>query len=406
MREDEAFDGSPSMTRKQVLVRGGGVALSLSALLSACGGSSSPGGSSGSGGGAAAKGLGAGIAATKLSEFQPFQFSSAAGAKPSLPKRLALANVNKAQIYTLMSQGMQKACHDRGLDFAEANAQDNVGKNVSQIQAFLQRGTGGLTLIPTGEGTQTAVTRQALKEGTVVFGLVNAPCTSQLVADQYKVGKAHGEAAAAWIRANLDGKAKVAYFNLDALTPALIPRHKGVLDALEAVGSGVKIIDRGVGAKDFSADGGFKFTSSLLQAHPDVDVIMGADTFILGSAKAVKAAGNAKVKYISGVDGEDLVLDEIEKGGLIKATQGFAWPIFGYAQGQFAADWLEGKTIPQVIIVEPIRLDSAAAIEEFKTKNADPAKYWKTDYVSFLGSISYEKRQNWLQKVLSGQTTG
>lgn len=385
------------ITRKQVLVRSGGAALALSTLLSACG--ENAGSSSGGG----AQGIGSGLGISKLSQMDPFEFSDAVGAKPSLPKRLSLANVNTAEIYTLLSQGMKQASEDRGVDYVEANAQANVGKNVSQIQSFLQRGTGGLVLIPLGPHAQDAVSKQALTAGTVVFGLTTPPCSAQIVADQTAVGAAHGESTADWIKANLGGRAKVAYFSLDAISPALVPRHTAAVAALRAV-PGVEVIDRPVGQTDFSPEGGFKLTSSLLQAQPDIDVIMGADTFILGAARAVKAAGNDSVRYISGVDGEELVLDQIKAGSLIKATHGFAWRILGYAVGQFTADWLAGKTIPQAIVVDPVPLDSAASIDAFTAKNADPAANWRTDYLTFLGEISYEHRNRWLRNPLVGAT--
>jgi ribose transport system substrate-binding protein len=397
MDDDEIFDvGAFSLVSRRACVVGG-LALSLGALLSGCGGKAGNRGT-------AAQGIGTGLGLTKLSELHPFQFSDVTGTKPDLPKRLSLANVNTAEIYTLLSQGMKAASDDRGIAYAEANAQTNVAKNVSQIQSFLQRGTGGLLLIPLGPHAQDVVSKQALQAGTVVFGLSVAPSSSQVIADQYAVGRAHGDSAVAWIKDNLGGKANVAYFNLDAIAPVLVARHKAVLDALRAAGPGIKVIDRGVGQADFSSEGGFKLTSSLLQAEPDVDVIMGADTFILGAARAVKAAGNNRVKYIAGVDGEALVLDQIKEGGLIKATHGFAWRMLGYAIGQFAADWMEGKTIPQAIVVEPVLLDSAKAIDAFQARNADPAQHWKTDYLTFRGEISYEHRDRWLLNSLVGDS--
>jgi ribose transport system substrate-binding protein len=350
--------------------------------------------------------IGEGVGLTRLDELEPFALGSAAGERPSLPPRLSLANVDSMNIYSLFAQGMRQACQDRGLTFAEVNAHGDPAKNAAQVQTFLQRGTGGLAMIPLGLQTQTPVMREALRAGCAVFGLSSAPATCQLLAHQYEVGKTHGAAAATWIREHLGGKAKVAYFNLDAVFPTLVPRHTGVMDALRALGGGVTLVDQGLGAGELTPGGGFKLVSSLLQAHPDINVIMGPDAFVLGAAKAVTATRNRTVRYISGVDGDAPVVTQVQRGGLMKATVGFPWKLWGYAAAQFTADWLEGKSIPQAIVAEGVLLDSPAAIEAFQAKQADPATYWKTDHVAFLGSISYETRHRWLRSSLRTDPAG
>lgn len=376
--------------RRRVAALTVGAVLGTTALLGC--GSSDKAGQSGT-----VSGPGNGVNITSVKQLKPFQFDAKPGPKPNLPKRLSFANVNTAQTYILMANGMRAAAKDRGMSFSEANAQTNVSKNVSQIQTFLQRGTGAMQLIPLGPGTQDAVSRQAFAKGVAVFNLTTGPSTMQAVADQAKVGGSQGQGAADWIRQNLGGKATVGYFNVDAIAPVLVARHKAAIAALKTL-PGVKIVDISAGQTDLSPEGGFKLTSSLLQAHPDVNVIMGPDSMILGANKAVKAAGNSTVKYISGVDGDDLVLNEIKKGGLIKATYGFAWPTLGYAIGQFAADWTDGLAIPQAVSVDPIPLDSPAAIDRFLADQSDPERNWKDGkYLTFLGSISYATRNRWIR---------
>lgn len=350
--------------------------------------------------------LGEGLELTHVDELAPYSFDTQPGRKPDLPARLSFANVDTMNRYGLLAEGMRKACRDRGLAFAEVNAHGDVRRNLAQIQALVQRGTGGMMVIPLGPRAQDGVRREALKAGGAVFGLSTAPATCQLIGDQHRVGTAQGTAAAAWIRRHLDGRAKIAYFNLDAVSPALVARHVGVMEALRSQLPQVRFVDQGLGMAQVSPDGGFKLVSTLLRAHRDIDVIMGPDAFIMGAAKAVTACRDRRVRYISGVDGEASVMAEIQAGGLIKATVAFPWTLLGYAVAQFTADWLEGRSIPQAIIVREELLASPAAIEAFQRKQADPAAHWTTDCGTLLGSISYETRHDWLRRPLSTRSSG
>ena len=63
--------------------------------------------------------------------------------------------------------------------------------------------------------------------------------------------------------------------------------------------------------------------------------------------------------YLSGIDGDSQALAEVEKGGVYRASFAFAYPLMGYAWGQFAADWIEGAAIPQVMQLNAIELAAA-----------------------------------------------
>lgn len=396
--EPTGADAVP-ITRGQLFKLGGGLALAASAgsLLAACGSSSS--GSTGASGS-----VGNGLGISSIEQLQPFHFSSTTGPKPSLPKRYAFANIETSPVFTDLANGIQAGCKDRGLDFVQANADNNVENNISQIKTFLQRGTGGLYLLPLGNGTQAPVISQALNDGIVVYNQTASPSTCQVIIPQSKIGQTQGNAAVDWIRKNLGGKATVLVFNLKALTPTLGVRYDATVEALKALGSNVTVVEVAVDLANFNDSGGFSLTSSALQAHPDIDVIIGIDTLLLGAEKAVTEAHNTTVKYMSGSDGDADVLNAIRSGDrLIKETFGYTFPLVGYATAQFTADWLEGKSIPQAIEVNPVPLNSAGTIDVYNQKNANPGKYWKDTpaYLSFLGNISYKTRKDYLRNTLS-----
>ena len=106
-------------------------------------------------------------------------------------------------------------------------------------------------------------------------------------------------------------------------------------------------------------EGGFATMNTILLADPDIDVVLGADTVVLGALAAVRAAGKDRPdQFFGGIDGEPEAVAELRKtGSPYKTSISLASPVFGYAMGQHAADWLEGKSIPQAMDILPIALN-------------------------------------------------
>jgi ribose transport system substrate-binding protein len=293
---------------------------------------------------------------------------------------------------------MQTSAKARGLDFITAIANDDSATNIEQINTFLQRGIAALAIQPLDANAQAPLMQQAIDQGIAVLSLVTPPSTNQVIANQYKVGNQQGLAAAKWITDNLGGNAKVFYFNFDHIE-VLKERHRGVLEGVKTAGPGVEIVlDIDPGA--ITNDAGFQTMNTALQAHPDINVILGGDTVCLGALAALESAGKANGKvYISGIDGDKQALDKIKEGGAYKASFAFAYPLMGYAWGQYAADWLDGKSIPLVSQFNAIELNSADTIDKFNNDMQNAADSWQRadTYFTNLGNISYDTRQNYLK---------
>ena len=222
--------------------------------------------------------------------------------------------------------------------------------------------------------------------------LVTPPSVVQAVADQYAVGHAQGLAAARWITKNLGGKAKVMMFNHQSIS-VLIPRYQGVMAGVKSAGPGVEIVAN-IESPTLTSQGAEKIMATELQAHPEINVVLGGDVDSLGALAAFRAAGTDTSKmYLSGIDGDDAARAEIAKGGPYKASFAFAYNLMGYAWGQYAADWLEGKTIPQVMVFKPIQLDSKQTIDTFNQamslSSISKSFQQSSTYMKLLGQISY-----------------
>jgi ribose transport system substrate-binding protein len=333
----------------------------------------------------------------------PFRPSTTAGAAPPLPGRIGFVLPSQAEFWTILSDAVETGAESSStkIQTLTAVANNDPVKIVRQMESFLVRGVGGLVVADVNSKAQAPIMEKAIKRGVAVFTIVMAPSTSQVNADQYKIGFTQGQAAAKWIRDHLGGKAKVSYFN-ELTFPPLVPRHTGLMDALKKGGPGIEVVSD-ITVKDETTETGFKLTNTVLQAHPDANVFMGADSSILGSLAAIQAAGKGGPNiYLSGVNGDKAALAEMKKGGMYKASVAFAWEIMGYAFGKFAGDWLAGRNIPQYISVEPIALTSVASVNKFLRDMKNLTTTFKTPrtYVQLLGNIDYEHRNLYLKKVV------
>jgi len=145
--------------------------------------------------------------------------------------------------------------------------------------------------------------------------------------------------------------------------------------------------------------------NTVIQAHPDIKIVMGGDTLVVGAYQALDQAGKLTDEmYLSGVDGDSQALELVSQGGAFKASIAFAWQLMGYGLGQFGADWIEGKPIPRVMVAAPLLLDSPELVETYLQDNAEPAAVFADrakyeEYLPLLGNISYETRdQYWTEE--------
>lgn len=378
--------------RSYRVTAGFAVVAAMGLIVSACSSSGSssqpPGGSQSSG---AATGTGSPFTGPTTT-LKPFDPNIPAGAKPSnLPQVVAFANQSDAGFFLDFQNGVKSAVTAQGWQFLSANAAGDASKNLTQVNTFLQRGIGFLLTAPVGANLGPAQT-SALNKGIGVFSFLSGPALSVASADQYNIGYTQGKDAADFIKANMNGQANVVYINANELSPVLIPRDKGAIAGLQSGGAGVKVV-----ADQFNTPGvdtGNKLMSQILQAHPDVNVVLGDDESVLGALSAFRTAGKlSQLKYMSGVNGSKDALAVIAAGDTpYKTDYSFGYGPLGYTWGQMAIDYSQGKSIPMVVDVNPIALSSKSDIDKFEQDTSNPAGADLTKYLKLLGNISYATR--------------
>jgi ribose transport system substrate-binding protein len=317
---------------------------------------------------------------------------------PGLLKVLAFAQDNERQFMQGVAHGLSVAAKDRGLEYQVALANNDPKRMIEQVQVFLSSKVGAVVAAPVDPPSLSHSLQQVMWAGGFVGTVVPPPATLLLNAPQYLTGKVLGDAAAAYIKNKLGGKARVVLLTHDNLQ-FLAPRFVAMRDSLKDI-SGVTIV-ADISPLTINEEGGAATMRTVLLANPSVDVVLGADTVVLGALAALREAGKARPdQFLGGIDGEPKAVAEMKKGGPYKASVSLAAPVFGYAMAQHAADWLEGKSIPQAMDILP-KLLTSENIAAYESDLADPATVYRdparrTAYLRMYGNICYDTRDRYI----------
>ena len=147
---------------------------------------------------------------------------------------------------------------------------------------------------------------------------------------------------------------------------------------------------------------GFDTMNKVLIANPNIDVVLGGDAVVLGALQALRAARKDRPdQFLGGIDGEPEAVSEIKMAnGPYKVSIALSSPVFGYAMGQYGADWLEGKSIPQAMDIRPVPL-TKTNIAQYEADLVDPAAAYldplrRDAYLRMYGNICYDTRDRYV----------
>jgi ribose transport system substrate-binding protein len=336
---------------------------------------------------------------TRPVAFPTFDPDAPACSRPSgLRKALTFAQDNGRKFMQGVARGLELAARDRGLAFEIDQANNDPALMTEQVRKFVSSNGGALVISPVDSQSISAAIKQAIWSGAYVGAIVPPPAISLLNAPQYLTGKVLGDEAASYIKARLKGKAKVVLLTHDQLQ-FLAPRFAAIRNSLKDI-PGVTIV-ADISPLTVDEAGGAATMRTILLAEPDVDVVLGADTVVLGALAALREAAKARPdQFLGGIDGEPAAIAEIKSGGPYKASVSLASPIFAYAMGQHAADWLEGKSVPQAMDILPRAL-TLQNISRYEDDVADPGSVYKdparrASYLKMYGNICFETRENFV----------
>lgn len=326
-------------------------------------------------------------------------------ARPSCTKPRGLRNElvfvqdNEREFVQGIGRGLAAAASERKLAYRVLRSNNNAALMLKQVNGLYANRTGSIVVAPIDPPSLSPSLKRVIGSGAYVGAIVPPPATTILNAPQYQTGKVLADAAAAHIRTRLGGKAKVVLLTHDNLQ-FLAPRFTAMRDTLRRM-PGVTIV-ADISPVTVDRGGGYRTMKMILLAHPKVDVVLGADTVVLGALDALRQAGKARPdQFLGGIDGERAAVAELKKpGSPYKASISLASSIFGYAMGRFASDWLNGKSVPQAMDILPKAL-TIANIAQYERDVADPKAVYldprrRNSYLRMYGNICFDSRDRYL----------
>ncbi len=318
---------------------------------------------------------------------------------PGLSHVLAYVQENDREFLQGVDHGLSLSAKDRSLDYRRLLIQNDTASAKRQIEDLRATKVGALVATSSDPAAISHSLQQVIWSGAYVGTIVPPPATLLLNAPQYQTGKVLTDAAIAYINKELGGKANIVLLTQDSMQ-YLSPRFKAMRDGLGALPYVNIIAD--ITPQPVTEDGGFATMKSVLLANPDVDVVLGGDAVVLGALKALREAHKDRPnQFLGGIDGEPDAVAEIKKGDSpYKASVSLSSPVFGYAMGEFGADWLQGKSIPQAMDILPIAL-TRDNVAQYEADLKDPASVYNDKvrrgaYLKMYGNICYDTRNQYV----------
>jgi ribose transport system substrate-binding protein len=287
--------------------------------------------------------------------------STSPGASPggggSKTVGLALSTLNNPFFVTLRD-GAQAKAQELGLTLEVADGQDDLAKQVSQVEDFITKKVAVIIINPVdSDGIVPAV--QKANSANIPVITVDRAANGGTVASHIASDNVAGAKAACDELIKRVGSGNIVQLEGIAGTSAARDRGKGCKDAIDAQ-SAVKLVASQTA--DFARDKGLNVMQNLLQANPDVKGVFAQnDEMALGAVQAVAAAGKANQITVVGFDAIDDALAAI-KDGKMAATIAQQPKLMGETAMATAKDIIDGKTVQasQPVEVKLVTKDNVA----------------------------------------------
>jgi galactofuranose transport system substrate-binding protein len=252
------------------------------------------------------------------------------------------------------TNSMQGEAQKRGWQMVYTDAAGSAAKQVADVNSMIAQGVELIFLAPREEKPLIPAIMAAKGAGIPVILLDrNVDQTLAKAGEDYVcfIGSdfiSEGKRVAEWMIANAAGKSKIIQLEGTTGSSPANDRKKGFDDAI-AGNSAFTLLASQTG--DFNRDKGRQVAETLLQAHPDADIVYAHnDEMAIGAISAIEAAGKAAGKDIMvlSIDGGkeivQLVVDG-KVGAVCECNPRFGPKAFDTAVAYANGDAIEGKLI-------------------------------------------------------------
>ncbi len=229
----------------------------------------------------------------------------------------------------------------------------DLNKQVNTIKTWIEQKVSVIVCVVLQPKVFVALAKQAHDAGIkwITYGdkIENQDATVGYA--QYDDGYRLGEYAGKWVTQNLDGSAKVAILGYQKGSWGQL-RGNGIKEGLKSQAPNVEIVAE---QDAINPTDGLNVTRTILQAHPDVNVILGVeDPATEGAYKAWIASGKDPKDpkaFIGGMDGTPPALKLLREGGTVyRASMAIPLKAVGDAIVSTADNLLKGSNTGDTIV--------------------------------------------------------
>jgi ribose transport system substrate-binding protein len=242
---------------------------------------------------------------------------------------------------------------------------NDVSKQVTGVENLINAGAKAIDLRCLDEAALADTVKNTVAQGIYVNTYPDSMVgrSTGVAYDDYNRGFLLAKEATKWVNEKLGGSAEVAFL-FEPNNQNAMKRITAFRDVFAADAPNAKIVAEQQG---FTTDVGMATAESILQAHPNVKVIICSnDAACTGVYEAVMSAGKATDDFfIGGIDGDTSAMELIAKGGIYRATvaakdlvQDQEWQVMQNLYNAVTT----GKYLDQIVVEEfAVTYDTVAA---------------------------------------------
>jgi len=257
---------------------------------------------------------------------------------------------------------------EMGYDVVVDDPGTDLNKQINTIKTWVEQKVPVIVVNTLQPAAFESVAKQAREAGIIwiTYGQKIENQDATVGYAQYPDGRQLGEYAGEWVTKNLGGKGKAIILGYEKGVWGQ-QRGAGIKEGLLAKAPGVEIVAE---QDAISPTEGLNVTRSLLQAHPDANIILGVeDPATEGAYKAWIAAGKDKADptgFIGGMDGTVPALKLLKEGGNVyRASMAIPLVQVGYAIVETGDKLLKGEKTGDVIVPLELVTEKSPKADEY-----------------------------------------
>jgi len=275
------------------------------------------------------------------------------------------------QFMKSLQQGIRQAGTKAGAEVLEVNIDGDQTKETQAIDTYISRGVDAIVIAPLSVTNSAAALKRARDAGITVVALNGGLKDSSIPNATFRtanadLGRSSGEAAAAFIKERLGGKANVAILALDGLIAEQSKERVDGFKTAAANGTEIKFVAQ---QDAWLPERAVTVATDLLTAHPDINVIYAANEGgTIGAMQAVRNAGLAGKVFVFGIDGSEQLGKGLLAGDDVLQAVTAQSPVQMGADGANAAlkvlnkEKVERETVVPAL---PLNRNDPAAVKKF-----------------------------------------